>query len=220
MRWLDDGSPAAVAEALREVAPALGDYRIAVRESAGESDPLWWAGSAIVGDRFVAKFAWSRPAALRVAHEIAVLAALARGPAVPVLPEVVASSTDPLLLVTRPVPGEALFDVVDSLDRDDVGRQLARFLGELHHPATRKRVEPAIGEVPPAALQPATTDVLREQFVRWTRPDQRPAVLRWCDWADDVLATPGPSVLVHADHRTAPDWVDDLAERFDVLGID
>jgi hypothetical protein len=31
----------------------------------------------------------------------------------PFLPDVVASSTDPLLLVTRLVPGEALFDVVD-----------------------------------------------------------------------------------------------------------
>lgn len=75
MRWLDEGSPAAIATALREVAPALGDSPIAVRESAAEGDPVWWAGSAVVGDRFVAKFAWSRPAALRVAHEIAVLRA-------------------------------------------------------------------------------------------------------------------------------------------------
>lgn len=137
--------------------------------------------------------------------------------------------------MTRLVPGEALFDVVDSLDRDDVGRQLAHFLAELHHPATRKRVEAVLGDLPPAALQPATTEVLRDQIVRWARPDQSPAVVRWCDWADDVLATPGPSVLAHADlhdalwrseagvplpdHRTAPDWVDDLAERFGVLGI-
>ncbi|MGY4766982.1 phosphotransferase [Kribbella sp. CWNU-51] len=125
MRWLDDGSPAAIAEALRQVAPSLGDYPIAVRESAGEDDPLWWLATAAVGERFVAKFAWSRPAALRLAHEIALLDALAREPAVPFLPEVVASSTDPLLLVTRLVPGEALFDVVDALDRDQVGRQLA-----------------------------------------------------------------------------------------------
>jgi aminoglycoside phosphotransferase (APT) family kinase protein len=40
---------------------------------------------------------------------------------------------------------------------------------------------------------------LREGFVKWARPDQRAAVVRWCDWADEVLATPGPSVLVHAD---------------------
>ena len=82
VRWLDEGSPAAIAEALKRVAPALGDYPIAVRESVGEDDPLWWSATAVVGERFVAKFAWSRPAALRLAHEIAVLAALARGPAV------------------------------------------------------------------------------------------------------------------------------------------
>jgi aminoglycoside phosphotransferase (APT) family kinase protein len=194
---LDEGSPAAVAEALKQVAPELGRYPIAVRESLGEDDPLWWSATAVVGERFVVKFAWSRPAGLRLAHEIAVLAALAREPAVPFLPEVVASSTDPVLLVTRLVPGKALFDVVDSLDRDQVGRQLAHFLGELHH--SRERVEAVVGDVPPAALQPATTDALRDGFVKWARPDQRSAVLRWCDWADDVLATPSPRVLVHAD---------------------
>jgi aminoglycoside phosphotransferase (APT) family kinase protein len=197
---LDEGSPAAIAAALRQVAPALGDYPIAVRESLGEDDPLWWSGSAVVGERFVVKFAWSRPAALRLAHEIGVLAALAREPAaVPFLPEVVASSTDPLLLVTRLVPGEALFDVVDSLDRDQVGRQLGHFLAELHSSATRERVEAVVGRLAPAALQPATTDALRDGFVKWARPDQRAAVVRWCDWADDVLATPRSTVLVHAD---------------------
>lgn len=195
MKWLDDGSRAEVVAALKQVAPALGDFPIVVREPVGDDDPLWRSATAIVGGRFVAKYAWARPAALRLAHEIAVLESLA----IPFLPEVVASSTDPLLLVTRLVPGTALFDVVDSLDRDDVGRQLAQFLGELHSTAARERVEAVLGPLPPAALQPATTDVLREGFVKWARPDQRAAVVRWCDWADEVLATPGPSVLVHAD---------------------
>jgi aminoglycoside phosphotransferase (APT) family kinase protein len=199
VRWLDEGSPAAIAEALRQVAPELGDPDIAVREVAGEEDPLWWSASAVVGERFVVKFAWSRPAALRLAHEVAILGALARGPVVPFLPEIVASSTDPVLLVTRLVPGEALFEVVNSLDRDQVGRQLAHFLIELHRPATREQVEAVVGELPPAALQPATTDALRERFVKWARPDQRSAVIRWCDWADEVLRTSRPSVLVHGD---------------------
>jgi aminoglycoside phosphotransferase (APT) family kinase protein len=197
VKWLGDGSGAAVAAALKVVAPGLGDYPVVVRETLGEADPLWWAGSAIVGGEFVAKFAWSRPAALRLVHEIAVLAALE--PSVPFLPEVVASSTDPLLLVTRLVPGTSLFELVDSADWDQVARQLAQFLGELHGSATRDRLEGAIGEVPPAAMQPATTDNLREQFGKWARPDQRAAVLRWCDWADGVLATPSPSVVVHGD---------------------
>jgi aminoglycoside phosphotransferase (APT) family kinase protein len=199
MRWLDEGSPAAVAEALKLVAPELADYPIAVREVIGKDDPLWWSASAVVGDRFVAKFAWSRPAALRLAHEIAILAALGREPAVPFLPDVVASSFDPLLLVTKLVPGQALFEVVNSVDRNHLGRQLAHFLGELHQASTLDRVEAAVGELPPAQLQPVTTDALRERFGKWARPDQRRTVIRWCDWADEVLATPGPSVLVHAD---------------------
>ena len=197
MRWLEEGSAAAVVEALGQVAPELGDYPIVVREVAGKDDPLWWSASAVVGERYVVKFAWSRPAALRLAHEIAVLKALE--PVVPYLPEVVASSTDPLLLVTKLVPGEALFEVVDSIDLEQAGRQLACFIGELQNQAARERVEAVIGEVPPAALQPATTDVLRERFVKWALPEQRAAVVRWCDWADEVLASPRSEVLVHAD---------------------
>jgi aminoglycoside phosphotransferase (APT) family kinase protein len=193
MRWLE--SPAEVSAALKTVAPELAEDPIVVREPIGDDDPLWRSASAIVGGQFVVKFAWSEPAALRLAHEITVLKALA----VPYLPEVVASSTDPLLLVTRIVPGTALFEVVNSIDRDDAGRQLARFLGELHDSATLKRVEAAVGGLAPAPLQPASTDDLRDRFAKWARPDQRGAVIRWCDWADDVLASPRPSVLVHAD---------------------
>jgi hypothetical protein len=66
-----------------------------------QEDPQWWSATALIGGEFVAKFAWSRPAALHVRHELGVLTALARPPAVPYLPEVVVGSTDPLLLVTR-----------------------------------------------------------------------------------------------------------------------
>jgi hypothetical protein len=57
-----------------------------------------------------------------------VLTALAREPKVPFLPEVVASSTDLVLLVTRLVPGESLFKVIGSIGRDRAGQQLACFL--------------------------------------------------------------------------------------------
>ena len=70
---------------------------------AGKQDPLWHSGCVPAGDRFFVKFAWSRPAVLRLAREIGVLAALGREPKVPFLPEVVASSTDPLLMITRRV---------------------------------------------------------------------------------------------------------------------
>jgi hypothetical protein len=38
---------------------------------------------------------------------------------------------------------------------------------------------------------------LRERFGTWARPDQRRIIMRWCDWSDAVLASPGPAVLVH-----------------------
>src|SRR5262249_34382433 len=152
-----------------------------------------------VGEQFIAKFAWSRPAALRLANEIGVLTALAREPKVPYLPEVVASSTDPLLLITRRVLGASLFEVVDSIDRDRAGQQLASFLAALHNSAARQRTEAAIGKLIGAQLPPATTRTLRERFGTWVRSDQRRTVMRWCDWADAVLASPGPAVLVHGD---------------------
>jgi aminoglycoside phosphotransferase (APT) family kinase protein len=199
VKWLAECSAAALREALRVVVPELSGYPVTVPGPAGKQDPQWHSGSVPVGERFFVKFAWSRPAALQLAHEIAVLAALARGPAVPFLPEVVASSTDPVLLITRRVPGASLFDVVDSIDPDRAARQLVRFLAALHHPATRRRAEAAVGELTGPVLPPATTQALRERFGRWVRLDQRRAVIGWCDWADAALASPGPAVLVHGD---------------------
>ena len=199
MRWLAECSAAALGAALRAVAPELSGYSITLPEPGAQEDPLWWSSSAVLGERFIAKFAWSRPAAIRLAHEIGTLTALARAPRVPFLPEVVASSTDPLLLVTRLVPGASLFEVVDLIDRDHAGWQLASFLAALHQPASRERAEAAIGKLTGAQLPPATTRVLRDRFGMWVRPDQRRTVVRWCDWADATLAPPGPAVLVHGD---------------------
>src|SRR5499425_2699537 len=127
MKWLAECSVTAFREALQAVAPELSGCPVTVPDPAAKADPLWWSSSAALGERFVAKFAWSRPAALRLANEIGVLTALAREPKVPYLPEVVASSTDPLLLITRRVLGASLFEVVDSIDRDRAGQQLASF---------------------------------------------------------------------------------------------
>jgi aminoglycoside phosphotransferase (APT) family kinase protein len=115
------------------------------------------------------------------------------------LPEVVASSADPLLMITRRVPGTSLFEVAGSIDPDRAARQLVRFLAALHHPAARQRAEAAVGTLTGAQLPPATTRTLRERLGVWVRPDQRRTVVRWCDWADAVLGSPGPAVLVHGD---------------------
>jgi len=114
----------------------------------------------------------------------------------------VASGTDPLMLVTRLVPGRSLFDVVGSMDRQRAGAQLARFLAALHHPRVLARVEAEIGEVPAAehgSQHPATTRAIRERFGGLVGPDRMRAVVRWCDWADAVLAPPSRGVLVHSD---------------------
>ncbi|GIF45924.1 phosphotransferase family enzyme [Asanoa ferruginea] len=206
MRWLAGCSPTILAQAVRAVAPALGGTSIEIRERAVEDDPLWWSSTAVVDGRFIAKFAWSRPAALRLAHEIGVLTALAGEP---FLPEVVASSTDPLLLVTRREPGTSLFEIVDSIDRDRAGRQLAAFLARLHDPATRARVETAVGPLAAASAgpqHPPSTQVLLEGL----EPDQSGAVSRWCQWADAALARPRPAVVVHADlHGDNQIWAGD-----------
>ena len=43
------------------------------------------------------------------------------------------------------------------------------------------------------------TPAMRDRFGTWVRPDQSRTVIRWCDWADAVLASAGPAVLVHGD---------------------
>lgn len=118
MQWLAECSAAALRAALGVVAPELSGYPVTVPGPAGKQDPLYHSGCVPLGDRFFVKFAWSRPAALRLAREIGVLTALAREPKVPFLPEVVASSADPLLMITRRVPGTSLFEVAGSIDPD------------------------------------------------------------------------------------------------------
>jgi hypothetical protein len=180
VKWLDECSPAALREAVGVVAPELSGYPVTLPRPAGKHDPLYHSGCMPLGDRFFVKFAWSRPAALRLAREIGVLTALAREPTVPFLPEVVASSADPLLMITRRVPGTSLFDVAGLIDPDHAARQLVRFLAAWHHPAARQRAEAAVGTLTGAQLPPV----------------------------------PMP------DHRTAPEWVEDLGARFRELGID
>jgi aminoglycoside phosphotransferase (APT) family kinase protein len=199
MRWLAGCSAGALREALEVVASELSGYGIPVPEPAGD-DPQYHKSTVALDDRFVVKFAWSRPAALQLAREIGVLTTLSAEPTVPFLPEVVASSMDPLLLVTRRVPGMSLFDVVGSIDLDGAARQLASFLAALHLPASRERAEAAVGPLTGIEIPPATTGVLREWFGTRVRPQQHRLVTRWCDWADAVLALPpSGAVLMHGD---------------------
>lgn len=214
MRWLSDAAPGTVAEAVRRVAPQLAGRSIEAEPPAGEDDPRWWSSTAVVGGDAVAKFAWSREAAGRIAHEIAVLTALAGEP---FLPEVLAASVDPVLLITRRVPGASLFAVAGAIDPDVAGRQLAAFLTALHAPATRARVEAAVA-VPEARhgpQHPPPAPELRDRLGAWARP--------WCDWAGAVLTPARPAVLVHADfHGDNQVWAGDrlrLVVDFETVAV-
>ena len=202
MRWLADGSAASVAAAVREVAPWLAGESVHVREVPGRDEPLWQASSARIGDGHVAKFAWSQPAARRVAHEIGVVTALRDIGDVPNVAEVVASGLEPVLLITRRVPGRSLFEAVDTIDRERAGRDLGRFLAALHRTSTMAAVEAAIGELPEAGVgtqHPVGTAELRQGLGHHLTPYHWTLVVDWCDWADATLAQRLPAVLVHAD---------------------
>jgi hypothetical protein len=71
MRWLAECSAEALGEALRVVAPDLSGFPVTVPapDPVAQRDPLWWSAGTVVGGRFIAKFAWSRPAALRLVRE-------------------------------------------------------------------------------------------------------------------------------------------------------
>lgn len=55
------------------MAPELSGYPVTVPGPVGKQNPFYHGGSEPLGDRFIVKFAWSRPAALRLAKEIGVL---------------------------------------------------------------------------------------------------------------------------------------------------
>ena len=196
--WLPEPTPAAVAAALRAVAPELSGLPVTIPDRAGSDDPVFRSANVPLGREFFVRFAWSQPAAAFVRREASVLAALARPPAVPFLPTVVASGTGPLILVTRRVSGSSLFGVAGSIDRDVAGQQLARFLAALHSDEARRRAEAVIGPVP-AWYPLVTTEALRDRFGRWVTAGQQQAVVRWCDRADQILAGPGRLVLAHGD---------------------
>ncbi|MFD3456949.1 phosphotransferase family protein [Streptomyces sp. NPDC058691] len=199
--WLGEPTVDALRAALRAVAPDLAEGTIVPRGLEPSDDPQWCSASAVVDGRFVVKFAWSRPAALRVCHQARILDALGKAaPRLP-LPAVVAASHDPAMLVLRWVPAAPFFDVrhrIGPAERDGAARDLAAVLAELHRPATLRAVSEALGPLPEPAA-PATTDVLRARFGALVRSDQRARVLSWCDWADTVLAARGRTVLVHGD---------------------
>lgn len=199
--WLGEPTVDALRAALRTVAPDLAEGTIVPRGLEPGDDPQWCSASAVVDGRFVVKFAWSRPAALRVCHQARILSALGKAaPRLP-LPEVVVESCDPALVILRWVPATPFFDLrhlIGPARRDGVARDLAAVLAELHRPQTLRAVAEALGPLPEPAA-PATTDALRAGFGALLPSGRQARVPAWCDWADRVLATRGRTVLVHGD---------------------
>ena len=205
LSWLRDRSVHALRDALRIIEPVLAEGSIVLQPWLEQSNPLWCGASAVLDDAFIVKFTWSQHAAERLWHEAHVLQGLARWREALRVPEVVAVSSDPVLVVTRLVPGRPLrYDMVGALDDEGVAKvasELASYLAAIHQPAVRGAATAgAMGEMTPANPQ-ATTDMLRERFGIWVRPDQEELVLAWCDWVDSQLLY-GDEVggaLVHGD---------------------
>lgn len=197
LTWLGEPTVEALRGALRVVAPELADAAIVPRGLAPSEDPQWCAATAVVGGRFVVKFAWAEPPARRISHQARLLELLREAvPRLP-LPVVVAASDDPAMLVTRRAEALPFFDIrhlITPAARPAVARDLAAALVCLHDPD----VSEVVGSLP-GVMEPASTDVLRARFGALIRPGQRGLVLRWCDWADRALAAPRRSVLVHGD---------------------
>nr|WP_083467204.1 aminoglycoside phosphotransferase family protein [Kibdelosporangium sp. MJ126-NF4]CEL21936.1 hypothetical protein [Kibdelosporangium sp. MJ126-NF4]CTQ92716.1 hypothetical protein [Kibdelosporangium sp. MJ126-NF4] len=202
LTWLGEPSVDALRAALRTVAPELSECAIVLPQGLdGIDDPQWCAATAMAGDRYVVKFAWSKPSALRICHMTRVLGALpTAAPELP-LPEIVIAAQDPAVVVLRRVPGATFFGVRNLIgpgERERVARDLAAALAQLHDPGVLRTVAAAVGPLPQPQAQ-ATTDMLRSRFAALIRPDQRARMRSWCDRADHALARTGRTVLIHGD---------------------
>jgi aminoglycoside phosphotransferase (APT) family kinase protein len=116
------------------------------------------------------------------------------------VPEVVALSRAPALVVTRRVAGVPLSwewaGSLPSTELAQVGDEIAGVLTRLHG------IDPSriLGDLPVVEPTPqASTTRLRAGMPRLVDDDRAAAVLRWCAWVDDTLRAPARSVLVHGD---------------------
>ncbi len=200
--WLRDGSEESLRSALALVVPELAARPLRIKPRHPSSNQLWWSASAVIDECFVVKYAWSRLRAMRLWREGVLLQRLCTHDPSLAIPELVAVSAEPALVVTRLVAGAPLsWEWASSLTRsgiDQVGQRLAAFLVRLHNiPAAD-----LVGDLPVVLPTPqADTERLRERFPRLVDERRRALVLRWCEWVDEVLCGPVglPSVVVHGD---------------------
>lgn len=202
MRWVGGGGEEDLRGALATVVPELAGEGVVVPVGIPGTPRRYWRAAARVGEGHVAKFAWSADAAVRLDHELTVMERLRElAPAVP-LPEVVAASRDPLLLITRYVPGVPCSGPpLDEGSTDTIPVQLAEALAALHAPAVRDGLTASPGVVLGDPEPQSDTSALRERFAGpIVTGDRARRVRTWCDWIDDLQGGPGPDpVVVHGD---------------------
>jgi hypothetical protein len=168
--------------------PALAAANIELASKITTSNPEWCAGTATVARSFVVKFAWSKPAAIRVLREASVLDALADvAPELPI-PRLIGVSSDPVGFVTRLVEGAPL----GSDERPScaaVSAGIAGFLGSLHDGTVLAQVREKVPELVEPQPQ-ATTNAIRSRLPRFLDSRRAQLALQWCEWVDEVLTTP------------------------------
>jgi len=117
-------------------------------------------------------------------------------------PPLIATATDPALLITRLVRGEPLSwegaNEVSGDRRLRLVEGLAGFLALLHDQTTLTAVQDdGVGLEMPEPQ--ATTSEIRARFGRFVKRSQLALVDRWCDWVDEILAEPSGVSMLHGD---------------------
>lgn len=200
--WLATRSVEELRLAVTEVLPESAGRPLVVADRIVTSNPRYFQGTAVLDGAYVVKYAWSEPAARRIAHEAQLLEALAHAQLGLPVPAVVAAATEPALLITRFVPGEPFsWEAANGLSgkpRRRLVEDLAGFLAILHDPGTLHAVG-AAAQGPELPEAQATTEVLRTNFGRHVSASRQLLVEHWCDWVDSVLSELRDEALVQGD---------------------
>ena len=223
LRWLADSSERPVRSALAVAMPDLAVEKLAVRARHPQPNPLYWSSSALINDDLEMKFSWSQVRAVRLHREGLLLQRLADQALGLRLPELVALNADPVVVVTKHLPGQPLSrDAASDLNGprlECVAGQLAGFLLALHRVPAAAILE-GLPEITPTAQ--SDTAALRARYGRLVDEDRAMLVHRWCDWVDGVLTAPGPDpVLVHGDlHGHNQLWDLETGELVAILDLE
>lgn len=203
MSWLSSGAASEIEAAVERAFGGLASGRqLRLHDHVELTDPKSMRSSVDLGDHLLVKFAWSEVAARHLSRESTLLRLLRTvDPTLPV-PDVVAASDNPVMMVTRRVAGDWLWypDAcgLDGERLDRTATDLATFLARLHRSEILAAAQDAGIELPAPNPQ-ATTRALRERFGAFVDPRRHRRIREWCDWADEALQPADPPVLLHGD---------------------